>query len=135
MTPFEDQYLDVLHNIESGILMVYRTQPELADFDVENALNALIRQYNAEMKGRSASPAQLNPLAQAVYDSVRIMCEWRLGRGEIVHTKDGASLPQPPPIQTDEIIACLKRVRKSVQYWNKEGGRRGYLTFVEEYVP
>ena len=135
MTPFEDQYLDVLHNIESGILMVYRKQPELADFDVENALNALIRQYNAEMKGRSASPAQLNPLAQAVYDSVRIMCEWRLGRGEIGHTEDGASLPQPPPIQTDEIIACLKRIRKSVQRWNKEGGRRGYLTFVQEYIP
>lgn len=135
MTSFEDQYLDVLHNIESGILMVYRKQPELADFDVENALNALIRQYSAEMKGRSASPARLNPLAQTVYDSVRVMCEWRLGRGEIVTDKGGASLPQPPPIRTDEIVACLKRVRKSVQYWNKEGGRRGYLTFVEEYVP
>jgi hypothetical protein len=134
MTSFEDQYLDVLHNIESGITMVYRKEPDLADFDVENALNALIRLYSAELQGRSASPARLNPLAQAVYDSVRIMCEWRLGRGEIGHIKDGASLPQPPPIQTDEIIACLKRIRKSVQRWNKEGGRRGYLTFVEEYV-
>jgi hypothetical protein len=23
----------------------------------------------------------------------------------------------------------------SVQYWNKEGGQRGYLAFVEEHIP
>lgn len=135
MTSFEDQYLDVLHNIESGVMMVYRQEPDLVDFDVENALNALIRQYSAEMKGRSAGPARLNPLAQAVFESVHTMCEWRLGRGTIGTTSDDASLPQPSPIRTDEIVASLKRVRKSVQYWNKEGGRRGYLTFVQDYIP
>ena len=30
--------------------------------------------------------------------------------------------------------ACLKRIRKSVQRWNKEGGRQGYLTFVGRFV-
>jgi len=112
----------------------------------KNSLSLLLTSYDFTVRDlgvdvpaadflAAASPARLNPLAQAVYDSVRVMCEWRLGRGEIVTDKDGASLPQPPPIRTDEIVACLKRVRKSVQYWNKEGGRRGYLTFVEEYVP
>jgi hypothetical protein len=46
----------------------------------------------------------------------------------------GAVIPQPKPITADEIVACLKRIRKSVQRWTKEGGRRGYLTFVEGYV-
>ena len=134
MTTFEDQYLDVLHNIESGIMMVYRKEPELVDFDVENALNALIRLYTAEMQGRPASPAKLNLRAQDVYSSVHVMCEWRLGRAEIGPTEDGQKLPQPEPIGADEIVACLKRVRKSVQRWNKEGGRRGYLTFIGEFV-
>lgn len=134
MTAFEDQYLDVLHNIETGIVMVYRNEPDLADFDVENALNALIRLYTAEIQGRAASPVKLNPLAQSVYGSVHVMCEWRLGRGEIGQAEDSQKLPQPEPIGTDEIVACLKRIRKSVQRWNKEGGRRGYLAFVEEYV-
>lgn len=75
MTTFEDQYLDVLHNIESGILMVCRQQPELADFDVENALSALIRLYTADMQGRTHNPPKLNALAQAVYSSVHVMCE------------------------------------------------------------
>ncbi len=134
MTPFEDQYLDVLHNIESGIMMVYRNEPDLVDFDVENALNALTRLYTAEMRGRAASPVKLNPLAQDVYNSVHVMCEWRLGRAEIGAVEDGQKPPQPEPIRTDEIVACLKRIRKSVQHWNKEGGRRGYLTFIEGYV-
>jgi hypothetical protein len=34
----------------------------------------------------------------------------------------------------DVIIACLKRIRKSVEKWNKQGGRQGYLTFVEQFV-
>ena len=135
MTSFEDQYLDVLHNIETGIMMVYRKEPDLVDFDVENALSALIRLYTAELQGRAASPVKLNPLAQAVYNSVHVMCQWRLGRAEIGPAGEGQKAPQPEPIRADEIVACLKRIRKSVQRWNKEGGRRGYLTFVEEYIP
>jgi len=133
MQTFEDRYLDVLNNIEVGIMLVYRRQPDLVDFDVENALSALIRHYTAEMQSRPASPARLNPLAQAVYDSVLAMCEWRLGRTKM-GPAEGGKIPQPEPITSDEIIASLKRVRKSVQYWNKEGGRRGYLTFVEQFV-
>ncbi len=32
------------------------------------------------------------------------------------------------------MIACLKRIRSSIQLWNKEGGRRGYLNFVSQFV-
>ena len=32
------------------------------------------------------------------------------------------------------IVACLKRIRESIQRWNKEGGRQGYLTFVQRFV-
>lgn len=35
----------------------------------------------------------------------------------------------------EAISACLKRIKKPVQYWNKEGGRLGYLTYISRYVP
>ena len=38
------------------------------------------------------------------------------------------------PLSLDEVIACLKRIRKSVQKWNRQAGRRGYLQFVAKYV-
>ena len=39
----------------------------------------------------------------------------------------------PEPITLDEIIACLKRVRKSINRWHRRGGHQGYLTFVDQY--
>lgn len=35
---------------------------------------------------------------------------------------------------TDEVLACLQRIHKSVQRWTKRKGRQGYLTFVAQYV-
>jgi hypothetical protein len=53
--PFEEQYQDVLQNIESAIVGSYRERPEdVSDWSVETALNALIRSYGAEQTGRSA---------------------------------------------------------------------------------
>jgi hypothetical protein len=38
------------------------------------------------------------------------------------------------PVPFDVIVECLKRIRKSIQRWNREGGRQGYLKFVEQFV-
>jgi len=35
----------------------------------------------------------------------------------------------------DRGIACLKRVRPSVEKWQKQLGRRGYFDFVEQFFP
>ena len=42
--------------------------------------------------------------------------------------------PRPEPVSLDVIVACLKRIRKSIQRWNKEGGRQGYLIFIQRFV-
>lgn len=38
------------------------------------------------------------------------------------------------PLALDEIIACLKRIRKSIEHWNRRGGRQGYLNFASQFV-
>jgi len=131
---FEDKYLDVLQNIEFGIVRVYREQPDLADWDVLDAIQALIRSYNAEMRGRSRPKIRLSDQSQPVFDSVEAMCEWQLGRGQPL--AEGGRPPdvRMEPKTTAEIIACLKRVQKSINRWNKVGGRQGYLIFVSYFV-
>jgi len=131
----EEEYEDVLQNIEFAIMGVYREYPELVDSEVEKAVNALILAYQAEMKQRTPSPVSLTPLGQQVYVRVQSMCEWRLGRGEAFVAEDGARLPKPEPLSLDAMIACLKRVRKSVHTWTRREGRQGYLRFVEEFFP
>jgi len=132
---FEERYEDVLQNIEFGIVRVYRDHPEMTDWDALAAIEALTRTYQAEAKGRQPTPPSLAPLAQEIYDSVEPMCEWRMGRETPFLDEDREPVEiSPKPITRDEIIACLKRVRKSINRWNRRGGRQGYLTFVGQYI-
>lgn len=82
----EEEYLDVLQNIEFAIVSTYRDHREMRDGDVIYALEA------------------------------------------------AASGRAPEPKRVDEIVLCLKRIRKSVNRWNKSGGQRGYLSFIVQYV-
>jgi len=79
---FEEKYLDVLQNIEFGIVTVYRQHAEMVDWDALKAIETLIREYQAELTGHPAPAVDLKPVAQEVYDSVKTMCEWRLGRSQ-----------------------------------------------------
>jgi hypothetical protein len=136
MTAFEEQYEDVLQNIEFAIVSLYREHPEMTDWSVEEALDGLTRAYVAEQRGRPALRLRLDALQQELYERIRSMCEWRLGREQLVlaDSKAASAAKLQEPKTPDEIIACLKRVRLSVKRWNKEGGRRGYLTFVSQFV-
>jgi hypothetical protein len=127
----EDEYFDVLQNLEWAIVNEFRGDPSILDLDARDATHALVRHYEAESESRSAPGARLSDRARRIFDAVRSICEWRLGR---------ASAPDKLPSELDktltaaELVLCLKRIRKSVDYWTKEGGRQGYLNFVAEYV-
>lgn len=133
--PFEERYQDVLQNIEFGIIRVYRDHPGMTDWEALSAIEALLDTYRAEAKGRQATPPSLDSLAQEVYEMVKVVCEWRLGR-EKFYDKEGEPAEIPvEPITLDELMACLKRVRKSINRWSRQGGRQGYLTFVSQFIP
>ncbi|HRX04420.1 MAG: hypothetical protein KDH08_20985 [Anaerolineae bacterium] len=131
---FEDDYLDVLQNVEAAIVGVYRTRPELVDYDVDVVLAALVKGYQAEQRQREKPALRLTELRQELYDAVGAMCEWRLGRTEFIDPKTDQPMPGPPQLTIDEILACLKRIRTSVKRWTKDGGRQGYLTFIDKFI-
>ena len=124
----EEDYMDVFQNIEAAIVQVYHKYPELADFDVEMAVGNLMDLYKSEQRGRTPRPMPLNDLSQEVYAAAEIMCEWRLGRGD-------SGLPAiPEPLPLEIMVAILKRLLKSINTWTQRGGRRGYLTFIQEFI-
>jgi hypothetical protein len=55
MKELDEDNLDVLQNIEFGIIQVYRADKSLLDFDVKDALDALVRQLSG--RGRAAQAA------------------------------------------------------------------------------
>ncbi|MFN0104397.1 MAG: hypothetical protein ACKV2U_20200 [Bryobacteraceae bacterium] len=129
MKRFEEDHLGLLQNIEFVIVEAWKSNRAVTDFDVTDALDALTRQYSAEAAERQPSVITLEARAQAVYQNVKQICEWRLGR--TAH-KGGM---QEPPDSVQEIISALRRIMKSVGRWSGRGGKRGYLEFVKDYLP
>ena len=130
----EDQYFDVLQNIETAIVAAYEDQPGLLDVEVLDAVDALIRTYAWEKDGRGAPTLRLSDRAQRVFDSSRRMCEWRLGRQSLNPGTVGREEAKPDELTVSDVVLCLQRIRSSVRSWSKQGGRQGYLDYVRQFL-
>ena len=128
----EDKNLDVLQNIEFAIATTYKDARDLTDYSVMSALEALIDSYTAEITGRAPRSFKLSPEEQTLFGAVRDMCEWRLGRGHLDEPLNELDVDLKKNT-VEEILLCLKKVLKSARFWNREGGRRGYLDFIVRY--
>ena len=130
----EDKFLDVLQNIEFAIVGVYKLHPDMVDYDAQDAVSALLRVYQSELRKSAPPTLKLSPLAQETFEQLKSMCDWRLGRAKpegFNRQKFGSHIT---PIALADMVDCLKRIRRSIEMWNKEGGRRGYYEFVKEFV-
>jgi len=128
----DETNLDVLQNIEFGIIQVYRADKSLLDLDVKDALDALVRHYRAEEEQRGPPFKRLGERAQRVFSSVEAFCEWRMGRAPC--PGEGSALPELS-MPVAELVACLRKVQKSVPLWSQRGGRQGHLNFINPFLP
>ena len=134
--PIEEEYLDVFQNLESVISQYYRQEPDLNDWDVETVVEALIRHYQALWRGQEPRQPRLRTeLREALYDNLITICELRLGAAALVDPATDEEFLPFEPISLEELVAILKRIRKSIRFWNKKGGVRGYLTYIDQFFP
>lgn len=112
---FEEQYEDMLQNIEFGIISVYRDHPQMVDHTAMRALEALIDHYVAQKIGRAPKRFALDALETATFDRMKAMCDWRLGIEPGPNNEIRVN-----PLTVDEILQCLKRILKSTHHWNKD---------------
>jgi hypothetical protein len=127
----EDTHLDILQNIEFAIVSVYRKQHDLRDVSVTRALDALIDVYRAEARGHTPKDISLPEPESTVFQRAKEMCDFRLGRQEATTR---IQVPFEGETTANDIVACLRKIRRSVERWNKRGGQQGYLQFVSEFV-
>lgn len=127
----EDAHPDVLQNIEFAIVSVYRKQRDLRDVNVMRALDALIDVYRAEARGHTPKEVRLDEPDSTVFHQTKEMCDYRLGRQE---RRVRIQVPFEGAKTASDVLACLRKVRKSVERWNKRNGQQGYLQFVSDFV-
>src|SRR5260370_29929992 len=103
-----DKALEVLQNIELAVIHVCRANRTIADYAVMRAYDAAIAYYKAIAGQVEPKATNLMGPDQALFQAVKDICEWRLGRT----TKPDR--PEVLPLPVEELVACLKRLRKSV---------------------
>lgn len=102
------------------------------DSNVDRAIEALERTYLGEARGKKPTVPP-NPVMREVYESVQAMCDWRLGRS-CLEVEEGEPGPNLEPVSHEVILACLKRIRKSIRLWTKEARRQGYLNYIDQFL-
>lgn len=130
--PIEYEHPDVLQNIEFAVVSLYKRHREMSDYDVLRVYENLLDDYKDETQGRQPRRHNQSELEQQLYDNIRIMCEWRLGRSSL--DENVPPMENPKPIPVDILLKCLKRLIKSVNMWTKAAGRQGYLNFIIQHV-
>lgn len=109
---------------------MYEHEADLLDLDVIDALDALVRRYVAEEGNRTPPKRFLAPRAARVFEAAEQVCEWRLGRKASSEDNEAPPVPLEQLNSVADILACLKRIRKSVHTWNEQAGRQGYLDYI-----
>ena len=115
----EEERPEVMQPIEEAVQEVYAAHPDLTDRDVDLAFGALITEYRARERGLE-SQHRLPGDAQTLFATLRPVADELLATGV-------ADVPL--------LVRGLTRLRKSVGFWTKRGGRQGYLNSVGQLLP
>jgi len=126
--PLTDEFEDVLKHIEQTVIERSKQEPDLNNYNVARAYEAASAHFNALARGQAPKPHSLKGPDAAVYEKVQAACAARLNQP--INERDAKS----PLLTAEDLVACLRRLRKSVEFWTRQGGRRGYLEHVSRFV-
>ena len=129
MLKFEEQYLDVLQNIEVAIIEAYQENLELTDRDVEQILKTVISIYE-DMNHLELIIKGVQPKLTPLFKQLKLHCDFRLGLSAL----DDIYLDREDCITKEEVINCLQRIVCSLNTWTKKKGARGYLNFIKRFI-
>ncbi len=123
--PIEQEFEAVLKDVETSVVATWRKHPEMTDHVVLRVYEAAYAVYRAEQRGQAVKPHGLTGLDVTVFEGVHAICEEWLGRGQ--RALGG-------PISAEELVACLRRLTRSVKGHTERAGRQGYLNFVGQFL-
>ena len=115
-----EKFENELHEMELSIVEVYRDNSDLSDIQIERAVAAAIAKQNAILKGKEASVKTLSNVEFQVFENLQQVIQ------DLVEREAEFSI--------QDLLQCLKLIRKSVKRWNKKCGRQGYISFISQYV-
>ncbi len=123
--------MDVLQNLEFAVVEVWRAHPEMTDYVAGRAYEAVFQLYRSELRGHQPKPASSTGLDAITFESLKAMCEFRLGRASC----PVAGPEKIAPVSVEQLVDCLRELKKSTERHTVLEGRQGYLTFIDRFLP
>lgn len=131
-TSFEDDFFSVLLSIETAISSLYAENPNLLDFNVDKALNGAVRTLNNRKRDRKPPTLKLKGDEVEMYDRFMTVVDLYRGEAEFMDKQDEPVDVEVDILTYDELIACFKRIQKSIKQMSSQG-RQGYLEFIKQF--
>jgi hypothetical protein len=103
------------------------------DLHVLEALEATRRLFAAEAQGRTFQPRLGDERVRELFTGLRGASELLLGRTSA--DIDDRTTEPSESIDIDTLVRCLKQLEKSVKLWSEQGGRKGYLLYIRQFLP
>ncbi|EGQ9884230.1 TPA: hypothetical protein RQJ82_004455 [Vibrio vulnificus] len=108
-----------LKALESSIVGVFRSKPDLLDSQVARAVESMVGIFKSKVKGKPEQKPNLDGLDLHVFSALDVAIK------EISSVNSELS--------NNDLLECLKIIQKSIPKWTKQLGRQGYLNFVSQY--
>ena len=116
----EDSFSGLLFEIESAIVSVVHQHDKLVDRHILFALEDLYKFYDRKKKGKLGHFPVPMGLEGKVFEAIKRICEdW---------------LVAEPVVTILVVNRCIKRLIKSVKFWSKSDGQKGYINYVRPFV-
>jgi len=91
------------------------------------------RRFAAEAQGRTFKPRAGDERVHQLFTGLCGASEMLLGReSPDIHDRRTESFD---PISIDTLVQCLKQLERSVKLWSEQGGRKGYLSYIRQFLP
>lgn len=129
----------LLHTIESIVVYLYEEEfPQMTDKAVELTYDQPKTYFQAVSKGKSPEePLSTSDMRQALLDEILNALEEREEVGAdllFINNPDIKPNGEPIPSLAALYVSAFNQLRKSVRFWRKEMGVRGYLSYVRQFL-
>lgn len=131
----EEEFENVMLNIEIQVVSVANDVPTLSDWDVDKVYNALLSRYKALSRGREVKEVSFGSPEKDLYLLIKGACDFftgdseKWGEGHFIIEVDAEK------VSYQNMVAIFKRLRKSVKTWTKRGGSKGYIYYISQFLP
>lgn len=122
----EVDHEEILGDMETRTVELFREHPEMTDHVARRVYETFHDRFRAIAKGRQPKPHRLEGLDVTLFDRLTPVCDdWLVSN----------SAADSAPRSTPEILGrCFKKLIQSLELWNKQGGRTGYLAYISRFM-